>query len=693
MTISLSVKVVGVLVLTVALVFLPWVGMTLTAHVDALESQYRDRASSIAHLLDAGIRSEAHLRDREQLFSDLQRVLWLEPDILAIDIRALEDGELSLLLSTRGNVSEAGSADLALAAYETRRVRHLVIDDGGARRIRVVTPIRVSRQVLGTLTLDLTLEQLDANLRTQVQRWLLLGAVSLVLMGAALFTAMGRIVLLPIRRLTRAVEAFGRQEQTEVPDVRASDELGNLARAFQSMRVSLSEASAHVEHLAYHDQLTGLANRRRFLEVLEGAAADAGRGQGGKALVYVDLDGFKLINDSLGHAVGDELLIEIANRLATLCGPGDHLARIGGDEFAAIICVAGDDTGGARRAAEARARDMLEACIRPVQLSAHDVGVSASLGVRVLEPNCGEADDVLRDADAALSEAKRSGRNALVLYPERQSREALVRSTVRRSIHRALRDRSIDVHLQPQVDATGRIRGAEALLRWHVPGIGTLPAGDVVKVAEELGLTRELGSRVSHEACRIYADVALHRGSHPGLERLGLNASPNEFMHTDFAERLIALRNAFELPRGSIELELTEQTLVTDMERVAGVMRELRSEGFRIAVDDFGTGYSSFAYLKQLPIDTLKIDGSFVRDMFAGPSERSLVALIVTVGREFGLEVVAEGVQTDAQFDALRELGCDRFQGFLFGAAMPPEELALLLAMPHGRERGTGAGG
>jgi diguanylate cyclase (GGDEF)-like protein len=426
---------------------------------------------------------------------------------------------------------------------------------------------------------------------------------------------------------------------------------------------------AELQHLAFHDDLTGLANRALFLDRLEHGLAMSRRSGTPIALIYLDLDDFKTVNDSLGHVAGDRLLRLVAGRLQAAVRDADTVARLGGDEFA-LLLEATDADGAARVAGK-----VLELLIDPVEVGGTIVLPRASLGIAVAGP--GEAaGDVLRHADIAMYAAKRHGKHGYRLFDEGMQASLTSRMQLEQELRAAIAEEQLVLHYQPLVDlATEEVTGVEALVRWDHPQRGMLPPSEFIAVAEETGMVRELGAWVLHRAA---ADlVRLQRATGRPLS-VSVNVAAPQLDGTFVAIVRAALAAARLAPEHLV-LEITETCLVRDDATIVPQLATLRRLGVRIAIDDFGTGYSSLAYLRTLPIDHLKIDRAFIRDVTAGPEGSALAHSIIKLGTTFNLHVVAEGIETPEQAAVLRRLGCHSGQGYLYRRPSDLESLQAVL--------------
>ena len=428
-------------------------------------------------------------------------------------------------------------------------------------------------------------------------------------------------------------------------------------------------AEAEIAHLAFYDGLTNLPNRRLLLDRLHHAIAKAARSGSRGAVLFVDLDNFKSLNDTMGHDMGDRLLEMVAFRLQEVTRETDTVARLGGDEFVILLEDLGADPQQALDNAAHVAGKVLDALSRAYPLDGHDLRSTPSIGVVLFGQEHHTINDLLRQADMAMYEAKAAGRATFRFFDPRMQVALDASATLEADLRFALQRGELQLHYQPVVDGAGRTTGVEALLRWMHPERGVVGPADFIPQAEKSGLILELGVWVLEEACRQL--VAWAANADTAHLTMAVNVSARQFRQPNFVEQVLRVLERSGADPSLLKLELTESMLLTDMDEVIARMTTLKAHGVGFALDDFGTGYSSLSYLKLLPIDQLKIDRSFVHDMLHTRHASSIVRAIVTLAYSMDLEVVAEGVESREQWSALEAIGCTSFQGYLFGRAAP----------------------
>jgi diguanylate cyclase (GGDEF)-like protein/PAS domain S-box-containing protein len=429
-------------------------------------------------------------------------------------------------------------------------------------------------------------------------------------------------------------------------------------------------AEQRIKELAFYDQLTGLPNRTLLLDrVRQAIGANARSGNYG-ALLFIDLDGFKTLNDTLGHDMGDLLLKEVARRLTACVRQEDTVARFGGDEFVVLLANLSKQDRDAAIRAEAVGDKILSALGEVYHLASYEHLNTASIGVALLDDRHEGIDELLKRADLAMYEAKAAGRNTLRFFDPGMQTVVNARAALEADLREAIRKEQFALHYQPQMDDQGRMTGAEALLRWAHPHRGWVSPAEFIPMAEHTGLIRPLGNWILETACRQLALWATRPET--AHVTLAVNVSALQLHHKDFVDHVLAEIERHGANPHRLKLELTESLLINNIEEVIDKMTALKEKGIRFSLDDFGTGYSSLTYLKRLPLDELKIDQGFVRDILDDPNDAAIARMIVVLGASLGLTVIAEGVETEMQRKALRRQGCRAYQGFLFSKPLSP---------------------
>jgi diguanylate cyclase (GGDEF)-like protein len=563
----------------------------------------------------------------------------------------------------------------------------------GAMARQVVVPLQADPSQPGSPTVGAVVLEYTGLYATLMQEALQAScitgcvALALVLMGCTVAVRTTRAIVVPLEALQTAVTGIAAERYDSRVNANANDELGRLGAAFNRMAEDLGrgrmalvdhvadlaqanvlleegmkrhkEDAQRIEYLAYHDNLTGLPNRAMFGTALS-QSLHVGKRYGGRfAVFFVDLDRFKQINDTLGHEVGDLLLKEVATRLRNTLRTSDTVARLGGDEFVVLVPELQDDA-----QAEAVARKVLGTVSRPFSVPGQELRVTCSVGVSRFPMDGADEQTLMKHADTAMYQAKEAGKNGFAFYAEERDVNSFERLALESSLRRALEREELLLHYQPKKDfRSDEIAGMEVLLRWQHPDLGMVSPTQFIPLAEETGLIVPIGKWVLRTACR--QTMAWEAAGLGGLV-VAVNLSPRQFIDENFLADVVAILAETGMDARLLELEITESMIMHDVERGRALLDTLKSMGIRIAIDDFGTGYSSLATLKQFPIDTLKIDRSFIRDLETNAEDRGLTEAIISMAKALSLHLVAEGVETLAQSEFLRVRGCDELQGFLF---------------------------
>ena len=468
---------------------------------------------------------------------------------------------------------------------------------------------------------------------------------------------------------------------------RVQERTHQLEIANQELKQEINERQllqTQLMRMALHDDLTQLPNRSLFMQRLEAALKRTKEDANGQIVVlFLDCDRFKLVNDSLGHLAGDELLIAISRRLATLLSPRDTLARLGGDEFAILVdCSKGCSLHNSKFQTQL-ADQILAALTHPFQLEHHEVFVNVSIGIAIGDSNYSTSEHLLRDADTAMYRAKASGKAQYQVFAPAMHSATLELLQLETDLRRALQHNEFAAYYQPIVDLeSGKIVGFEALVRWQHPQRGLVMPGAFIPTAEEVGLVYAIGNWVLRAACR---QLYLWQKDYPNAHlTMSVNISPRQFTQPDLVQEIDRILIETQLDPQYLKLEITESALMDNARSAVTVLQQLRDRKIQLSIDDFGTGYSSLSYLHSFPIDTLKIDRSFVQRMDSTLETTGLVPLIINIAHTMGMSVTAEGIETIQQLAQLRALGCNFGQGFLFAEALAVQEATQMIAMsPH----------
>ncbi|OIQ47372.1 MAG: hypothetical protein BM565_06925 [Gammaproteobacteria bacterium MedPE] len=452
-----------------------------------------------------------------------------------------------------------------------------------------------------------------------------------------------------------------------------------LSDVNQQLRQEIAErekAQSKLDKQMLQDPLTELPNRYALLEYLEHERLRSNVHPNHYAMFIIDLDQFKAVNDSLGHAVGDKVIKAIGNRLAFNHRSEDFLGRLGGDEFVLVMSMNKDDPQSAALQTYNNATTLIELVAAQLKVDKHQFNLSASIGITVFNYGGGQSsEDILRQADIALYNAKEKGQGFFSFFQPEMQKKAQTRLKQSKELHDALSNKELFLQYQPQVDKDGKFIGMEALLRWHHPINGIVDPSNFIALAEEIGIIDKLGRYIMHMACQQCNDLV--SSFYPDNKlKVAINISPSHFLQDDFVEQVKSITENYSMQNMQLVLEITEEVTIGDIEDVIKKMNQLRRLHVHFSLDDFGTGYSSLTYLKQLPIDTVKIDKSFIQELHENKDDASIVEAILTMTRALEIDVIAEGIENQSQYKFLSNLHCQYYQGYYFGK---PESVAALI--------------
>ena len=576
---------------------------------------------------------------------------------------------------------------LALRLIETKPLATptVLAKPGAAVGQGVVLKLPISREgeALGELEIWFDPAQIDRLLADRRSANILLATLQVLLSVAVLLAVLYRRLLAPIQRLKRQASEIALRADFAPVRWDRRDELGQLGAHLNDVHAQidglfgrLEAQKAELEKVALHDPLTGLPNRALFRELTRSAVASAQREGGRLALLFIDLDRFKAVNDTWGHAAGDALLVAVAQRLRSAVRAADVVCRHSGDEFTILLRDASDWSEVA-----ATADRLLKELERLVPLSTGNVGVSASIGVALYPDDADDHETLVRHADTAMYAAKHLGRARCSFYRSEFNAHLQASLLLEQELRHALAHNEFILHYQPQIDAvSGALLGCEALIRWQHPARGMVPPLEFIGAAEQCGLIGDVGAWAIRTAC---AQIAEWKKAGLAFGSVAVNISALEFRNHRLIDTLTRAMADFAVQPHELEIELTESVLMTDTDTTRLIVERLHALGLPLAVDDFGTGYSSLAYLKHLRPSKIKIDRSFVRDLPANDDDRVLVQAIVQLAKALGIRVVAEGVETIAQRDFLQGIGCGLLQGYFIGRPTPAAAFEAFASRPQ----------
>ena len=536
--------------------------------------------------------------------------------------------------------------------------------NGHAELINLEFPITHNDVLLGRFLVGISRQSLEREFRQQLTVQFVVFAAIVLFLSVAIYGVFRSNVLYPIRRLITASRGVGRGHFTPV-EARSADEMGVLTQAFNAMAEEVKQEQAKLHRQANFDNLTGLPNRMMALDRINMEIHRAKRSSQRFAVFFIDLDDFKAVNDTMGHAVGDELLVATGARVKSCLRDADTVARLGGDEFLVLAPDVSDEM-----QIEKIAERLMRAVSEPQELSGRKVVAHCSIGIALYPDNGDSVESLMANADNAMYQAKATGQGSAIFFTNEMNTRLRERILLEQDLNTALEQGQLRLHYQPIFDTAGRGHcGAEVLLRWHHPQRGIINPAVFIPLAEASGQIVAIGDWVLERACRSWA-AWQELGISPGF--LAVNISRVQFRKR-LSKRLAELMAAHAIPAEALELELTESVLLDDHHQVAEELDSLRSIGVTLSLDDFGTGYSSLSYLKRFHFDVLKIDQSFIAGLPGSPDDVSLVRAILAMAKGLDLRVVAEGVETHDQLAFVTTHGCQLAQGFLFAKPMPEE--------------------
>jgi len=655
-------------------------GYGMIEHQSAfLMAQSRRSAEDLAHMLAVGSTAWLVANDLAGLQMELHSIA-RNPDVhyamvLGRDGRVLASNQ----------VKDIGMAvdDPVSRALLARPVPQAAVLIDSADLVDTAEPVFAGSRHLGWVRIGWARAQVRDNLAEVSRRGYVVGCFAI---GFALLLAMVIAAGLTrgLRQLMVVADAVHKGQRNVRAGLGRSDEIGALGESINGMLDALAAAERErvateeeIRSLAFYDPLTHLPNRRMLIERLRHAMIGSNRSGRAGGLLFIDLDNFKTLNDTLGHDMGDLLLLQVGERLVRCIREGDTVARLGGDEFVVMLEGLGHEVGDAAAQAETIGRKILGALAAPYELAGRRHQSTSSIGITLFEGGAHTIDELMKRADLAMYNAKTAGRNTLRFFDPYMQTVVSARAALESDLREGLQKNEFVLYYQSQRDMHGRITGAEVLLRWMHPERGMVSPNDFIPLTEETGLIIPIGRWVLESACRQLA--AWGREEQAAHLSIAVNISVRQFRQSDFVEQVLDALAASGADARHLKLELTESLLMDDVEGIIGKMSALKRHGVCFSLDDFGTGYSSLSYLKQLPLDQLKIDQSFVRDVCVDANDAAIASTIVALAQHMGLDVIAEGVETAAQADFLMSVGCCAFQGYLYGKPVPLAEFEQML--------------
>ncbi len=649
-----------------------------------LMAQSARGAADLAHMLAVGSTAWLVANDVPGLQLELSSIA-RNPNlkyvlVMGRDGRVLAAGEIG----TIGMVAVDGASRRLLASPVARA--QVLVDDQYV--IDVAEPIFAGSRHLGWVRIGMGRGEVAASLAEVTRRGTILGAIATVLAVLLALLIAGGLTR-GLRQLVLVADAVHKGERNVRAALGRSDEIGTLGASLNGMLDTLAASERErmateeeIRSLAFYDPLTHLPNRRLLLDRLRHAMIGSGRTERTGALLFIDLDNFKTLNDTLGHDMGDLLLQQVALRLPPCIREGDTVARLGGDEFVVMLEGLAREPDDAAAQAEAIGRKILAALNAPYELAGRRHQSTSSIGITLFDSNRHSIDELMKRADLAMYNAKTAGRNTLRFFDPHMQTVVSARADLEGDLREGLQLGQFALYYQSQRDVNGRITGAEVLLRWLHPTRGLVAPDEFIPLTEETGLIIPIGQWVLDSACRQLA--AWSQVEHAAHLTVAVNISVRQFRQPDFVGQVLQALADSGADARRLKLELTESLLMDDVEGIIAKMTSLKRHGVCFSLDDFGTGYSSLSYLKRLPLDQLKIDQSFVRDVTVDANDAAIASTIVALAQHMGLDVIAEGVETQAQADFLVSIGCCAFQGYLYGKPIPVDQFEQLLLSLEG---------
>ena len=657
--------------------------------LDVVRQGLEERGGALASQLASAVANPLYFLDLERI-GEYVRTTGEQVDVAYV---VVADAHGRIVHDGSPNIARFGEPlpDHAAGAVPVEGLQAGIVAYWHDGLLHLSAPVRLGQQPIGRVRLGLSMtegertaaawgESVEAGLssiRESNVRWLLFGLVLMCGFGLVGLYTLRRNVLTPIRALARAAAGVEAGRYAEARQLKAGDdEIGDLTRVFARMADSVARHEREIRRIAYTDPLTGLGNRLALSESLESRLLTLQASSGELALMFIDLDDIKRVNDTLGHHIGDELLVSVAARIREACEAEAidtaELARFGGDEF--VVLFPGADV---RQRAESLAQRILAAIKAPLPLHDRGLVVSGSIGITIFPDDAASAAQMVKNADMAMYQAKAGGKGCFRFYSRALDEDNERRLRLEHDLHGAWERGEMTLAFQPIYDLTdGRAVGAEALLRWTHPELGLVPPSIFIGIAEDSGQVEAIGKRVLDEALRAASTWTWAGGARAPF--VAVNVSPRQLARGDLPETVEALLEARGVDPRRLHLELTETAILRDEAQATAAFTRLRAIGVGVWLDDFGTGFSGLSHLRRVPVDGVKIDRSFITDLLRDPNDLALTTGVIAMARSLGVTVVAEGIENEGQHDLLRERGCPMGQGFYLGRPLSSDDVARL---------------
>lgn len=638
--------------------------VTQRHQVDMLKSS-TDRAVALSQSISLSSATWLAARD----YSGLQEIIQ--------GLNAYPDLDYAIVLDKNGQVvAHSDTKRLGLYLQDIPQKIALTLTQSSNLSLDVLNPIMLGGSHLGWTRVGISNQTLVTDIsRTQKEGFIYtLIAIILSLIFAALTGRYLMHRLYSIQEVTNAVQSG--QASARV-NIQGNDETAILARQINQMLDGLTAREAKIHQLAFYDSLTGLPNRASLLEKLENALTYCHQNNTSGAILFLDLDYFKTLNDTLGHDVGDILLQQVSERLKTCIINQVIAARLGGDEFVVLIEGLSQDISEAKNQTALIVNKVFQRLSQPYQLGSHEYNSTSSIGIALFNGQTQSREEVLKQADIAMYQAKKEGRHNYRFFDQHMQDDLTARAQLEQELSKAIERQQLELHYQMQVDEHSKAIGAEVLIRWHHPKQGMIPPIQFIPLAEETGLIIDIGYWVLQTACKQIKQWQLDAKTKD--LSLAINVSAKQFLQVNFVSQVEKMIETTQINPNLLKLELTESIFLDKLDEIISAMNALKKIGVRFSLDDFGTGYSSLQYLKQLPLYQLKIDQSFVRDITSDVSDKVIVRTIIAMAKALNLNVIAEGVETEEQRQLLLRNDCHTYQGYLFSKPVPLAQFEALL--------------